>query len=157
MTKKQDEELAIEFDARLEAIEGSSVPHLTLPKKESARFGKRGRIPVTGTINGFAFRSSIFPTGRGTHYMAVNQKMREGAGVKAGDRVHITMEEDTAPRTIEVPPDLQKALSKTARARFDQLSYSQRKEYVQWIASAKRPETRARRIEQVLAKLTEQS
>ncbi|MGB9178192.1 MAG: YdeI/OmpD-associated family protein [Pyrinomonadaceae bacterium] len=146
----------IEFDVKLEARAGSSVPILTLPVKESAKFETRGRIPVAGTINGFPFRSSIFPTGSGTHYMAVNREMREGAGVKGGDRAHVLMETDTAPRTIDVPPELKKALSKsrTARARFDKLAYSHRKEYVKWIEAAKRPETRERRIEQVMAKLT---
>ena len=148
----------VEFSIKLEAVENSEVvPRFTLPKKESAKFGTRSRVAVAGTINGFPFRSSIFPTGTGTqHYMVVNREMREGAGVKIGDRVKITLETDTAPRTVEVPADLKKALSKSksARARFDQLAYSHRKEYVQWIEAAKRPETRSRRIEQVLARLT---
>ena len=88
--------------------------------------------------------------------MALNREVREEAGVAAGDRVKVTMEVDTAPRTVAIPADLNKELSKstTARVRFDKLSYTHRKEYVQWIESAKRPETRVRRIKQVLDKLT---
>ena len=147
----------VEFSIKLEAVESNKVvPRFTLPKKESAKFGTRARVPVRGTINGFPFRSSIFPTGTGTHYMVVNREMREGARVKVGDRVKITLETDTAPRTVEVPADLKKALSKSksARTRFDELAYSHRKEYVQWIEAAKRPETRSRRIERVLAYLS---
>ena len=146
----------IQFNVKLEAVEGSSAAFFVLPKKESAKFGVRGRVPVTGTINGYAFRSSIFPVGDGTHYMALNKAVREGAGVTAGDRVKIVMETDTAPRTVTLPADLKRALSKSkaARTHFDKLSYTHRKEYAQWIAAAKRPETRARRLGQVLARLT---
>ncbi|HEX8492897.1 MAG TPA: YdeI/OmpD-associated family protein [Pyrinomonadaceae bacterium] len=145
----------IQFNATLESG-GDGGVYFTLPLKESSKFGVRGRVPVTGTINGYAFRSSIFPIGDGTHYMAVNKTVREGAKVAVGDRVKIVMETDTAPRTVNVPPDLDKALSKSkaARTRFDSLSYTHRKEYAEWIESAKRPETRARRVEVVLARLT---
>ena len=146
----------IQFNVKLEAVKGSSGAFFVLPKKESAKFGVRGRVPVTGTINGYAFRSSIFPVGDGTHYMALNKSIRESAHVAAGDRVKIVMETDTTPRTVTLPTDLKRALSKSkaARTRFDKLSYTNRKEYAQWIEGAKRPETRARRLEQVMARLT---
>ena len=145
----------IQFNVTLEAGERGGV-FFTLPQKESAKFGVRGRVPVVGTINDFPFRSSIFPTGDGTHYMAVNKEVRAGAGIGAGDRVKLVMELDQAPRTVTIPPDLDQALakSKTAKTKFDKLSYTHQKEHVQWIESAKRPETRARRIEQVIARLT---
>ncbi|HEX7997352.1 MAG TPA: YdeI/OmpD-associated family protein [Pyrinomonadaceae bacterium] len=144
----------VQFSVQLKAGEQGSV-YFVLPKRESAKFGVRGRVPVTGTINDYPFRSSIFPMGDGTHYMAVNRAVREGARVAAGDRVRVSMETDTAERVVTIPPDLDRALakSKQARARFDKLSYTHRKEHAGWIESAKRPETRARRIEQVLSKL----
>lgn len=146
----------VEFKVKLEGVKGMSALLITLPRKESAKFGVRGRVPVTGTINGYAFRSSIFPTGDGTHYMAVNRAMREGANLKAGERVQVILETDTAPRTVEVPSDLKKALSKSkaARERFDKLSYTHRKEYALWVAEAKRPETRERRVSEVIKRLT---
>jgi hypothetical protein len=142
----------IEFTVKLEAV-GRGGVFFTLPRKESAKFGVRGRVPVTGSMNGYKFRSSIFPTGDGAHFMAVNREVRAGAG--AGDRVKVVMEVDTQPRTVELAPDIGKALSKskTVRARFDKLSYTHRKEYVQWIEGAKRPETRACRIEEVIKRL----
>lgn len=145
----------IQFNVKLEAV-GRGGVFFTLPRKESTKFGVRGRVPVSGTINGYPFRSSIFPTGDGTHYMAVNRAVRDGASITAGDRVKVVMEVDTAPRTVNIPPDLNRELSKSiaARVRFDKLSYTHRKEYVQWIESAKRPETRARRVKTVLARLT---
>lgn len=144
----------IQFKAKLEAVEQGGV-FFTLPRKESAKFGVRGRVPVVGTLNGHPFRSSIFPTGDGTHFMGVNRQVREGAGVGVGERVEIVMEVDEAPRTVVVPEDLNKELSKSValRVRFDKLSYTHRKEYAQWLESAKRPETRVRRLKQILAKL----
>lgn len=144
----------IQFTAKLESA-GRGGVFFTLPRKESAKFGVRGRVPVTGSLNGYSFRSSIFPTGDGAHFMGVNREVREGAGAAVGDRVRVVMEVDTKPRTVAVPADLEKALSKskTARARFDKLSYTNRKEYVQWIEAAKRAETRSGRIEKVVARL----
>lgn len=145
----------IQFNVKLEAVESGGV-FFTLPRKESVKFGVRGRVPVVGTLNGYPFRSSIFPTGDGGHFMGLNKQVRDGASVEVGDRVKVTMEVDTAPRTVAIPPDLDKELAKslTARVRFDKLSYTLRKEYAQWLESAKRPETRARRLKQILDKLT---
>jgi hypothetical protein len=135
----------IKFTVKLESADGGGL-FFTLPRKESESFGVRGRVPVVGTLNGHAFRSSIFPIGDGTHYMAVNKSLRESAGVGAGDRVQVVMEVDRAPRTVTLPPDFDKALAKsgTARTRFDKLSYTHQKEIVRSLEEAKRAETRAR-------------
>ncbi|MDX6693859.1 MAG: hypothetical protein QOF02_1462 [Blastocatellia bacterium] len=145
----------VQFSVKLEAVEQGGV-FFTLPRKESAKFGVRGRVPVTGTINGVAFRSSIFPTGDGGHFMGVRREWYQAAGAEVGDKVKVLMETDDAPRTVTIPPDLDAQLAKSiaARVRFDKLSYTQRKEYAQWIEAAKRPETRVRRLKQVMDKLT---
>src|SRR6185295_15570652 len=118
-------------------------------------FGTRARVPVRGTINGFAFRSSIFPTGDGRHYMVVNKEVRAGANVKGGDTVSVQMERDDAPRTITPPAELARALkaNKAARAAWEKLSYTHQKEYASAVEEAKRPETRARRIEKTITEL----
>lgn len=107
------------------------------------------RVPIVGTVNGFPIRTSVFPRGDGTHFMMVNKAIRDGADVCLCDRV-------TAPRAVTIPADLRKALarSKKAKAAFEHLSYTHRKEFVAWIEGAKRPETRARRIEAAVARLT---
>ncbi len=144
----------IQFTVKLETV-GRGGVFFTLPRKESVKFGVRGRVPVTGSLNGYKFRSSIFPTGDGAHFMAVNREVRAGAGVAVGDRVKVAMELDTKPRTVALAPDVNKALSKSkaVRASFDKLSYTHRKEYVEWIEAAKRQETRACRIEEVVKRL----
>ena len=120
-------------------------------------FGRRGRVSVSGTLNGFPFRSSIFPDGAGKHFMMVNKAMRQGAGVESGDTLSASMTVDTARRTVIVPKDLKTALShdKAAAAAFKALAYSHQKEFVEWIEGANRPETRAARVAKTLTMATE--
>ena len=144
------------FRVTLEKHEHSEAAIVTIPFDVQKVFGTRARVPVRGTINGFAFRSSIFPTGDGRHYMVVNREVRAGAKVKGGDTVTVHMELDDELRTIEPPADLRRALkaNKTARAAWEKLSYTHQKEYAAAVAEAKRPETRARRIEKAVTELT---
>jgi hypothetical protein len=143
------------FRVLLRKHEGSSAALLTVPFDVQKVFGTRARVPVRCTINGFAFRSSIFPVGDGTHYMVVNREVREGANVRGGDTVTMTMERDTEPRVITPPAELARALKadKAARAAWDKLSYSHQKEYARAVEEAKRPETRRRRVERAVAAL----
>ena len=150
MAKKQ------RFRVVLKGFEGTEALGIIIPFNVEEVFGTRARVPVTGTINGFAFRSSIFPQGNGVHYMVVNKTMREGAKVRVGDRVEVLLERDDAPRVVKPPPDFARALkaSKAASARWEKLSYTHQKEYVKSIEEAKKPETRARRIEKALDQLS---
>ena len=145
------------FQGRLERMApGGAWTCIRIPFSAEEVFGSKARVPVKGTINGFAFRSSIFPTGDGTHFMMVNKGMQQGASVKPGDSVQVALEKDTAPRVLVVPQDLTDALANDgeAQAGFDNMSHSYRKEYVDWIESAKREETRARRIQKALTMLS---
>ena len=72
--------------------------------------------------------------------------MRNAAGDAAGQTVDIELELDTKPRTVGVPKDLASALDGETRAPFDRMSYTHRREYVEWIEEAKREETRRRRV-----------
>jgi Bacteriocin-protection, YdeI or OmpD-Associated/Domain of unknown function (DUF1905) len=140
--------MAVRFKVKLERYQDTQVLHVYLPFDVFEAFGTRSRMAVKGEIKGFPFRSSIFPMGGGKFYMVVNREMREGAKVKAGETVEFVMEKDGEPRAIATPPDLLKALSarKSAKAAWDKLSYTHRKEFINEIEEAKKPETRARRI-----------
>src|SRR3974390_149516 len=87
--------------------------------------------------------------------MCINQEMQAGAKAKPGDLAHFVMQRDVKPRTAKVPLALKKALAANpkARARFDKLSCSHRKEYVNWVAEAKQPETVQRRLKQLIPML----
>ncbi len=141
----------LEFKVKLEGAEGSTGAALRPPFDVQEVFGTRARVPVRGTINGFPFRSSLMPMG-GCHKMVVNQTIREGARVEAGDLVRVQIERDEQERVLEIPPPLRKALaqSKPAQANRAKLSYTHQKEIARSITDAKREETRARRLEKAL-------
>jgi uncharacterized protein YdeI (YjbR/CyaY-like superfamily) len=114
-------------------------------------WGSRGNFRVKGEINDFPFRSSLFPTRKGVHFLLVNKKMQKGSGAVAGSTADFTLEPDTAERPILVPPELQRHLAEDRAFRrwFDALSYSIRKWLTDLIHSSKNPATRERRAEQV--------
>ncbi len=147
----------IEFRGRLIARgpKGAWV-FLDFPKSVSRQLGSRGRVAVRGTLNGFPFRISAFPLGDGRHQIAVNKALQAGAKALPGDGVTVVLEVDTGPRLVRVTPDLKAALASSAKARenFEHLSYGHRKAYVDWITEAKRPETRARRVDQAIERLS---
>lgn len=147
--------MAIRFKTKLVQYQGTQVLHVYLPFDVFEAFGTRSRVAVKGEINGFPFRSSIFPMGAGKFYMVVNREMREGAKVKAGGAVEFVMEKDDEPRTIATPPDLLKALTRrrSVKVVWDKQSYTHRKEYIGYIEEAKKPETRARRIAKTIETL----
>ena len=128
---------------------------LPIPFDVVTAFGTKGRVPVMGTINGFAFKNSLLPQGDGTHEMAVNKELRAGANAVAGDTVKVVLERDSSERTVDVPPELDAALAKAkkARAAFDAMAYSHRKEYADWVSGAKKDETRVARALKAVEKL----
>jgi hypothetical protein len=142
------------FEAEL-TLSGRSGTYLVVPLDVPAVFGGR-RSPVRGTVNGVPFRSTIAPYGD-AFYLGVNRELRTRAGAEAGDTVVVELERDDEPREVEVPPDLGEALAADAGAlaTFDGLSYTHRKEYVDWIEEAKREATRRKRIEKAVVMLRE--
>jgi len=118
-------------------------------------WGTRGQLRVKGAINGFAFRTSLFPTGSGDHVMLVNKRMQAGAGTGAGAAAQFRLEPDTEERVITVPPELAKALSedRSLGRWFDRLNYSTRRWVVDWITQVKSAEARARRADQTAERL----
>jgi hypothetical protein len=141
------------FRALVERGEGS-VCAISIDFDVEKAFGKRGRVPVRGTLNGAPFRGSLFPMG-GRHFMVVNRHLREAAGVRGGEAVPVVMERDDEPRVITPPADFARALkgNKEARATWDRLSHTHRREHVEHIEEAKQPETRLRRIEKSVTQL----
>jgi ribosomal protein L11 len=127
---------------------------VAVPGDPKAEFGG-ARAPVAGTVNGSPFRGRLMVYG-GVTYLGFRREIRDAAGgIEPGDEVEVVIERDDAPREVEVPEALSGALADDpeARAVFDSLSFTHRKEYAVWIAEAKRDETRTRRIEKALAML----
>src|SRR5271169_3926699 len=116
---------------------------LAIPFDVAEVWGTRARVAVKGTINGFPFRTSIQPM-EGRHLLTFNKQLQAGAKAKAGDTVSVVMEHDTEERIVEAPAELAKAFRKNneARALWDKLAYTHRKEFARWISEAKQEETR---------------
>jgi uncharacterized protein YdeI (YjbR/CyaY-like superfamily) len=109
-------------------------------------WGKRGQLKVKGEINGFAFRTSLFPDGKGGHMLMVNKKMQAGGRVRFGMKAHFQMEPDPAKREVNVPKELQHELARSKRLSkfYDSLSFSIRKWIADMVADRKQPESRVR-------------
>jgi Domain of unknown function (DUF1905)/Bacteriocin-protection, YdeI or OmpD-Associated len=143
----------IEFKAVLERQDGTGTwTYVTAPINVAEVFGNRGRVTVRGKIDRHEFRGSLMPHGDGRHFIVVNNEIRTAIAKSAGDLVSVQFTLDDEPRTLELPEVFAQILRehRTAQAAFDRLSYSHRKEYVQWIESAKKPETRERRAHQAM-------
>jgi antitoxin component of MazEF toxin-antitoxin module len=129
-----------------------------VPPEVVEALGGKGRIPITATFNGVPYRGSIVRMGGGA-VLGVQKAMMAEAGVRVGDSITVVVRNDEGPRVVEVPVDLAEALARNgaARAAFEGLSFSHKRQYVRSITEAKRPETRARRIELTIEQLVERA
>jgi hypothetical protein len=134
-------------------VEGRTATFFEVPLDVRDLFG-RARPPVRLTVGGHTYRSTIAVYG-GRYFLPLNRANRAAAGVAAGETVTVEIEADDEPRTVDVPDDLRRTLAgdAAANAAFEELSYSHRKEFVDWIAGAKREDTRRHRIEKTLERL----
>ena len=131
---------------------GTLVP---VPKDVAAKMGLKGMPKVQAVIAGQPYRGSLMPMGDGTYCLGVLKSIQEAAGVKPGDTITVEIELDTAPRTVEPPPDLAKVIArdKNAAAAWEKLSYTNRKEMARGLEEAKTRETRERRLAAALERL----
>ena len=147
-------EKKLRFQTKILGREAGVVAAILPPVDVIEYFGTRARVPIRGTINGFAFRSSLMPCGN-VRMMPVNQTLCQGAGVQPGDLVDVVMERDAEERTVEAPPELRRELakSKKAKERWDGMAFTHKKEMANSISGAKQEETRKRRLAKVMGVL----
>jgi uncharacterized protein YdeI (YjbR/CyaY-like superfamily) len=118
-----------------------------MPFSVAEVFGTRGQVKVKGTVNGFPFSSSLFPNGKGQHFMMINKAMQRGGRTgESGTAVEIELEPDRR-RPIVVPPALKQSLAKDKAAQrcFDALPDSWKRAYITRVTAAKGKEAQARR------------
>jgi hypothetical protein len=124
---------------------GTTATGLQVPDDVVGALGAGRRPPVVVTVGTHTYRTTVAAMG-GAFWVPLAAEHREAAGVQAGEEVDVRVELDTAPRETPLPDDLAAALDDGARAHFDGLAPSHRKEWVRWVEEAKKPETRAARI-----------
>ncbi len=149
MSEKQTFEVVLEKHPKMDAA------GITIPFDVEKIFGAK-RVPVIVTINGAKHLSTIVKMA-GKYMVGVPKVFREAAGITAGDNIVVTIERDTSERTVDLPLDLAKELSKRSELKtmWEKLSYTHRKEHVRAIEEAKRPETRAKRIAATIEMIAE--
>src|SRR2546423_4968527 len=120
-------------------------------------WGKRGQLRIKGEINGFAFRTSLFPTGRGSHYLLVNKRMQAGGHAAPGMMAHFQLQPDTEKRILAEPAELKQTLTQDRGLRrwFDKLNPSKRYEIGKLVTQPKSSAARARRAAQMAELLLE--
>jgi hypothetical protein len=140
----------VRFRATLEAA-GKTATGIEVPGSVVEGLGAGKRPAVVVTVNGYSYRSSFGSMG-GRVMLPVSAEHRAGARVSAGDVVDVEVALDAAPRKVDLPDELAAALAAepTARAAYDALSHSRKRQLVDPIGQAKTPETRQRRIDKVL-------
>jgi antitoxin component of MazEF toxin-antitoxin module len=126
---------------------GKTATGIQVPDEVMEALGSGKRPAVKVTVNGYSYRSTVASMG-GVAMVSLSAEHRAGAGVAGGDEVEVDLELDTAPREVEVPPDLAAALDAepAARSTFGGLSYSNKSWHVLQVTGAKTDETRQRRI-----------
>lgn len=143
-----------EFDAVIEAGRGGGAM-VHVPFKVRELFGTGAQVKVHASFDGEPYRGSLAPMGGGRHALGVTRTIREAIGKDVGDEVHVTFRRDTEERTVVLPPELVAAFagSPAAQRRYEGLSHTHRREYAEWVAEAKREETRKRRAARAIERL----
>lgn len=150
--KPKSKPIAKSFKATLERMEGNlGWVIMRIPFDVEKVWGVRGRLRVKGEINGFAFRTSLFPTGKGYHFLLVNKSMQAGGDVRAGNTAHFRLEPDLEVRRAVLPAELKRALGQVRALQrwFDELSYSMRRWMCDQVSQPKSAASRVRRAEQI--------
>ncbi len=122
---------------------------LRLPKDASAQLRSRSKVSVQGTFNDAPFQATLDPDGKGGHWLKVDRRLSEAARVEAGDEVTLVISPMAEEPEPEVPADFRKALASAptkAREAWSSITAVARRDFIHWITSGKRAETRAIRI-----------
>jgi len=139
------------------ADKGASWIFLHLPQEASDQLPSRSMVSVDGTFNGFAFQATLTPDGQGGHWLKVDQKLREAVKAKAGDIVEMEIAPVAEEPEPEVPEDVRQALETAgpkAQETWAAITAVARRDWIFWIISGKKAETRLKRIEVAISKLS---
>lgn len=136
------------FTTKIIKIPTVDSGYIKFPYDAEKEFGRKGQIKVKAYFDGFEYRGSLVRMGHPCHIIGLNKKVRDAIGKGPGDTVDVLIMEDVEERVVEIPDDFAAILNinKTANEIFEKMSFTHRREYVEWITSAKKSETRENRI-----------
>ncbi|MCX6163905.1 MAG: YdeI/OmpD-associated family protein [Ignavibacteriae bacterium] len=148
----------LKFQIKLLPVKNTkSTCYFRVPFSIPEVWGIKKSVKVKAMIDKYFHRGFLMPDGKGNHYTGLKSAIMQELGKKAGDVVDVMLELDTEERVVEIPPELKKLFSKHPKEKkyFDSLSYTHRKEYARWISSAKKEETKLKRLAKMIEMLKE--
>ena len=145
-----------EFDAVITKVNGKNASYITPPFDIQEVYGSK-RVKVKATFDGIPYRGSIVIMG-GTTMLGITQELRSQLNKSYGDTIHVTLEKDEEERVVELSDDIMNQLNShpKAKAFYNRLSYSHKRQYVLWVESSKKEETRLTRIEKMILMLEDE-
>jgi len=146
----------VTFDAVIIQHGSMNAGYVEFPYDVLELYGVKGQVKVKALIDDkVTYRGSLSKMGTACHTLGITQAIRKELGKELGDTIHIVLEQDKEPREVILPEEVAALFSKhpKAKAFFDKLSYTDRKEYIVWITSAKREETKQNRLGLLIEKL----
>lgn len=142
------------FEAEIKKHEGKDATYIEVPIYVEKEFGAK-RIKIKAKFDGVEYRGSIVKMGLPCYMIGITKEIRSKIGKTYGDIISVELERDEEERIIELPIEFKEKLVQNSDAYkfYESLSYSQKRKYFQWITSAKKEETKIKRIEEAIKKL----
>lgn len=148
----------IEFEQVILQHKNINAAYIEFPFSVENIFGKKGQVKVKVVFDDkITYRGSLAKMDKNRHILGITQQIRKELGKTFGDIVKVNLTKDTDERLVEIPKDVSEILNQNTNIQkiFNQLSYTQKKEYIRWINEAKKPETRQNRKNKLLEILRE--
>lgn len=149
---------AIQFSAIIKQNGNMNAAFVEFPFSTEELFGKKGQVKIKALFdNAIEYRGSLAKMKSDCHILGLTQEIRKRLGKTFGDEVSVSLVEDKEERTVEIADDIVMVFNENpeAKALFDKMSYTHRKEYIRWIEEAKKPETRENRKTKMIQMIME--
>ncbi|MBA4509498.1 YdeI/OmpD-associated family protein [Clostridium sporogenes] len=142
------------FEAEIKKIEGKDATYIEIPFDVEKEFAAK-RVKVLAKFENEQYRGSIVNMGLSCYIIGVTKDIRNKIDKTYGDIIKVELQKDEEERIIIVPEEFKVKLSnnKVANDFYESLSYSQRRKYIQWLTSAKKEETKVKRMEEAIVRL----
>lgn len=146
-----------EFDAVIQKVKDIDACFVEFPYDVKKEFGTNSQVKVIAKFDEHEYRGSLAKMGHHCHCIGLTKEIRKIINKQPSDTVHVIITQDNLPRTVEIPQDFMKELDENPKAKefFNSLSFTNQKEYVVWITSSKKLETREKRIKESISMLSD--
>ncbi len=146
-----------EFEVVIQKKEDKDATYIEIPLDVEREFGAK-RVKVKAKFDGIDYRGSIVKMGLPCYIIGITKEIRNKMGKDYGEAIRVEIEKDEEERIIEVPSEFQGMLNENSCAKefYESLSFSNKRKYIQWITSAKKEETRVKRMNEAIVKLQNQ-